>query len=145
MARRAAVDRVPRPLHSFFVSLGGALLMAAFFSDYMYANNSLMQWANFSAWLITGGLVLALVSAIVLLIEVVIRRGRRVRWLDFTLLAVAALLSIANVFIHTRDAWTSVVPSGITLSGIVAVLLLITGLRGWCVTADYSAEQGIVR
>lgn len=145
MARRAVVGYVSRPLHSFFVSLGGTLLMAAFVTDYMYSSNSLMQWANFSAWLITGGLVLALVSAIVLLIEVVFRRHRAIRWFDFTLLAVAALLSIANVFIHTRDAWTSVVPSGITLSAIVAVLLLITGLRGWRVTADGAAVQGTLR
>lgn len=142
MARPAGVGRVSRPLHPFFVSLGGTLLMAALFTDYMYSSNSLMQWANFSAWLITGGLVLALISAIVLLIELALHRVGPIRWLDFVLLAVAALLSLANVFIHTRDAWTSVVPSGITLSAIVAILLLVTGLRGWRVTADDVAVRG---
>jgi uncharacterized membrane protein len=122
-------------LHPFFVSLGGTLLMAGLFTDYMYSSNALMQWSNFSGWLITGGLVLALLSAIVLLAEVALGRTGTIRWLDFMLLTVAAVLSIVNVLVHTRDAWTSVVPTGITLSAIVAVLLLVAGLRGWTVTA----------
>lgn len=47
-----------------------------------------------------------------------------------------------NVFVHTRDAWTSVVPTGITLSIIVTVLLLVAGLRGWCVTTIRTAGRG---
>ena len=122
-------------LHPFFISLGGALLMAALFTDFMYSSNALMQWSNFSAWLIAGGLVLALASAIVLLLEVAVGLAGAIRWLDFILLTAATVLSIVNVLVHTRDAWTSVVPTGITLSAIVAVLLLVTGIRGWTVTA----------
>jgi uncharacterized membrane protein len=122
-----------RLLHPFFISLGGTLLIAALFTDYMYSSNALMQWSNFSAWLIAGGLVLALVAAIVLLIEVLVGRAGPIRWVDFILLAAAAILSIVNVLVHTRDAWTSVVPTGITLSVIVALLLLVAGLRGWTV------------
>jgi uncharacterized membrane protein len=121
--------------HPFFVSLGGTLLMAALFTDFMYSSNALIQWSNFSAWLIAGGLVLALVSAIVLVVDVALGRAGSIRWLDFILLAAAAILSIVNVLVHTRDAWTSVVPTGITLSAIVAVLLLVAGIRGWTVTA----------
>jgi uncharacterized membrane protein len=54
-----------------------------------------------------------------------------IRWPDFGLLAAAALLSLVNVLVHTRDAWTSVVPAGITLSAVVAVLLVVAGVRGW--------------
>jgi uncharacterized membrane protein len=129
-------------LHPFFISLGGGLLMAALFTDYMYSSNALMQWANFSAWLIAGGLVLALVSAIVLIIEIALGRAGAIRWFDFMLLAAAAIFSIINVLVHTRDAWTSVVPTGITLSLIVAILLLIAGLRGWAVTGVRAGERG---
>ena len=122
-------------LHPFFISLGGTLLMAALFTDFMYSSNGLMQWSNFSAWLIVGGLVLALISAIVLLVEVALGRAGTIRWLDFILLAVAAVLSIVNVLVHTRDAWTSVVSTGIALSAIVTVLLLVAGIRGWTVTS----------
>jgi len=131
-----------RALHPFFISLGGAFLIAAFFTDYMYSSNSLMQWANFSAWLITGGLVFALVSAVVLVIEVALGRAGPLRWLDFSLLAAAAVLSIINVLVHTRDAWTSVVPTGMLLSAIVAILLVIIGFRGWTVAAIPIANPG---
>lgn len=133
---------ISRLFHPFFVGLGGALLMAALFTDYMYSSNALMQWANFSAWLITGGLVVALIAAIVLLVEISLGRTGPIRWLDFGLVAAAAILSLVNVFVHTRDAWTSVVPTGITLSVIVSILLLVAGLRGWCITAAKVAERG---
>lgn len=142
MAAQAGKGPFPRPLHPFFVGLGGALLIAALVTDAMYAGNSLMQWANFSAWLITGGLVLALIAAIVWLIELALGRTGPIRWLDFGLLTGAAILSLVNVFVHTRDAWTSVVPTGITLSIIVTILLLIAGLRGWRVTAIGRDSRG---
>ncbi|HEX2674532.1 MAG TPA: DUF2231 domain-containing protein [Polyangiaceae bacterium] len=142
MARLVDASRMPRPLHPFFVGLGGALLMAALVTDYMYTSNSLSQWANFSVWLITGGLVLALVATIFLIVDFALGRAGAIRWLDFGLIGAAALLSIVNVLVHTRDAWTSVVPTGITLSTIVTILLLVAGLRGWCVTAIASVGQG---
>ena len=142
MARPIARSRTHAPLHPFFVGLGGALLMAALFTDYMYMSNSLIQWANFSVWLITGGLVLALIAAIFLVIDFALGRGGPIRWLDFGLVGAAAILSLINVFVHTRDAWTSVVPTGITLSIIVTILLLAAGLRGWRVTAVKTAGRG---
>jgi uncharacterized membrane protein len=129
-------------LHPFFISVGGTLLMSALFTDYMYSSNSLMQWANFSAWLITGGLAFALISVVVLLIDFLLGSGGPISWPDFGLVAAAAILSLVNVFVHTRDAWTSVVPTGITLSFIVTLLLLVAGLRGWRVTMVRAVEQG---
>jgi len=134
--------RAPTLLHPFFVGFGGTLLMTALFTDYMYSSNSLTQWSNFSAWLITGGLIFALIALIFLLIDFARGRTGPVSWLDLVLLGAAAILSLVNVFVHTRDAWTSVVPTGITLSAIVTVLLLIAGLRGWAVTAERVAVRG---
>ena len=122
-------------LHPPFVSMGGTLLIAAFVTDWEYYNSSLFQWANFSAWLITGGLLLALVAAVFLVIDVIAGNAGPIRWLSFILLAAAAILSIFNVLVHSRDAWTSVVPEGLILSAISAILLLIVAFRGWSVTA----------
>ena len=141
MATRT-VSGTPRLAHPFFIGAGGALLMAALFTDFMYRSNSLIQWSNFSTWLILAGLVLALASVIVLAIEVVLGRTGPISWFDFILLAVAVVLSIFNELVHTRDAWTTVVPTGIILSAIVFVLLLIAGLRGWSVTAARGANRG---
>jgi uncharacterized membrane protein len=142
MAMTIVRRREPMLLHPFFVSLGGTLLISALFTDFMYSSNSLVQWSNFSAWLITGGLVLALISVIFLLIDFALGHVGTIRLLDFGLLGAAAILSLVNVFVHTRDAWTSVVPTGITLSVVVTLLLLPAGLRGWRVTTVSVSDRG---
>jgi uncharacterized membrane protein len=43
----------------------------------------------------------------------------------------AVLLSLINAFVHSRDGYTAVVPTGLTLSGLVLVILLFTGWVGW--------------
>ena len=131
MATRARTIRPRLLLHPPFVSMGGTLLIAAFVTDWEYSNTSLFQWANFSAWLITGGLVLALVAAVLLGVDLLIGNAGRIRWLPFILLAAAAVISIFNVFVHSRDAWTSVVPTGLILSAITVTILPITGWLGW--------------
>ena len=141
-SRAGATGRPSLLLHPAFVSIGGSLLIAAFPSDIMYYQTSLMQWANASSWLIAGGLVLALVAAIALLIDLFSGRGRPIDWLNFILLTAAALMSLANAFIHSRDAWTSVVPEGLWLSGIAALLLLVVAFRGWTVTAAPIIPRG---
>jgi len=129
-------------LHPFLVSIGGILLIAAFPSDVMYSQTSLMQWSNASEWLIGAGLLFALLAAIALVVELLAARGRRISWIDFVLLAVAAVLSLMDAFVHSRDAWTTVEPEGIWLSGISALLLLIVGLRGWSAIVEHFDREG---
>lgn len=142
MARPTAGGEPRTLLHPGFIGAGAALLIAACGTDAMYCETSLWQWANFSAWLIAAGLVLALVSVIFLGIDFATGRAGRIAWIPFLLVAVAALLSLVNVFVHSRDAWTSVVPQGIGLSAVVTVLLLVTALRGWRVTTVRAPSTG---
>jgi uncharacterized membrane protein len=136
------IHRSPLLLHPPFVSAAAALLIAAFVTDCMYFATALAQWANFSAWLITGGLVVALVAAIFLLIDVMLGHTGPVHRLEFAGLVFVALLSIVNALIHSRDAWTSVVPQGIAISAVVAILLIAMSFRGWSVTAARVREEG---
>ena len=129
-------------LHPGFIGAGSTLLIAALVTDFMYWETSNWQWANSSAWLIAGGLVLALVATIVLVIDFLTGRVGRVNWISFLLVAAAALLSLVNVFIHSRDAWTSVVPQGISLSVIVTILLLMAAAGGWKVTTVRTTATG---
>lgn len=140
---RSTIGAQPRILlHPGFIGAGSALLIAACGADAMYYETSLMQWANFSAWLIAVGLVLALVAALVLVIDFVTGRAGRINWIPFLLVAAAALLSLVNVFVHSRDAWTSVVPQGLGLSVVVTILLLLAALGGWRVATVRSAALG---
>ena len=121
-------------LHRGFVGASGVLLIAAFATDYTYYTTALWQWANFSAWLITAGLIVMLAAVMLLLIDFATGRARRLNTGTFILVTAAALLSLINAFVHSRDAWTSVVPQGILLSAVATLLLLIAGARGWSLT-----------
>jgi uncharacterized membrane protein len=142
MATNARSRRSPLLLHPPFVAGAAAVLIAAFVTDYMYYTTSLMQWANFSAWLLVGGLVVALVAAIFLLIDFLLGHTGALNKLEFVVLVIVAILSIFNAFIHSRDAWTSVVPQGIVISAICAILLLLMSFRGWSVTAARVRDEG---
>jgi uncharacterized membrane protein len=118
-------------LHRGFIGAGAILLIAAFGTDSMYYATALWQWANFSAWLITAGLIAMLVAVLLLLIDFATGRAGRLSAVSFILVAAAGLLSLVNAFVHSRDAWSSVVPQGILLSAVSTILLLIAGARGW--------------
>jgi len=133
---RSALEARPRSLlHPSFIGAGATLLIAGFATDIMYWDTSNWQWANASAWLIAAGLVLALIATLALIVDLLTGRAGRINWISFLLVAAAALLSLLNVFVHSRDAWTSVVPQGISLSAIVTILLLAAAVCGWKVTA----------
>jgi uncharacterized membrane protein len=131
MRRPVGHSRARALLHRGFIGAGGILLIAAFGTDYTYYTTALWQWANFSAWLITAGLIVTFVAVIFLLIDFATGRAGRLNTGSFILVTAAALLSLVNAFVHSRDAWTSVVPQGILLSAVSTILLLIAGARGW--------------
>ena len=132
--------RSRRPLHPRLVGSGAVLLIATFVSDIIYANTLLFQWENFSIWLLTSGLILAAFGGVTLVLDVLSHRIARIDWVKFTGLTVAAMLSLPNAFVHSRDAYTAVVPQGIVLSASVAILLIIIGWRGWSVSATSSSR-----
>ncbi|HEV7610619.1 MAG TPA: DUF2231 domain-containing protein [Steroidobacteraceae bacterium] len=131
-----------RPLlHRAFIGAGGVLLITAFGTDYIYYMTALWQWANFSAWLITAALIVTFVAVILLLIDFATGRAGRLNTGPFILIGSAALLSLVNAFVHSRDAWTSVVPQGILLSAVSAILLFIAGARGWSLATSRTTED----
>jgi uncharacterized membrane protein len=140
--RDSRVDDGPRLLHPGLIAAGAALLIGALVTDIFYSETADMQWANFSVWLITAGLILALFAGLALVLDLVLGRAGAISWVHLVALAGAALLSLLNVFVHSRDAWTSVVPQGLMLSVVVAVCLLLIGWRGWSVTAIRTPVRG---
>jgi uncharacterized membrane protein len=128
-------------LHRNFIGAGAILLIAAFITDSTYYKTELWQWANFSAWLITAGLIVMLVAALSLLIDFATGRAGRLNTASIILVTAAALLSLVNAFVHSRDAWTSVVPQGILLSAVSTILLVIAGARGWSLAASRASRE----
>lgn len=103
-------------------------------TDIAYWRTADMQWANFSSWLLTAGLVVSIFVVIAGLTDFLgEQRIRRLgaAWIHGVGNAVALVLAIFNVFVHTRDAYTSVVPTGLILSAVTVLILIVTGWNGW--------------
>ena len=107
------------------VCFSGALL-----TDIVYSRSAVMQWANFSAWLLLFGIFFGALAAAAGAIHV-IRRGL-LRRSDVTVRIVGAalvlILSLFNNFVHSRDAWTSVVPTGLVLSALTVLAMIVTAV-----------------
>jgi len=131
---RKRMSGVRPPVHPRIIGLGATLLIGAFATDVAYAQSDLFQWENFSIWLITAGLVLAAAAAVALVFDAARHRITAIDWARFCGFTGAVLLSILNAFVHSRDAYTAVVPQGAILSGIVTAILLALGWwHGWSV------------
>ena len=124
-----------RPLvHPILLPFPIACLVGALLTDVTYWRTTEMMWADFSAWLVSAGVVLGIIVAVIFLFDLVTGRfaGRVAPVWPYAVGGLIALvLAVLNMLIHTRDAWTSVVPWGLALSAATVLLLLVTLWAGW--------------
>ena len=140
LSLREAIPRSGRPFHPRLIGPGATLLIAALATDLAYANSLLFQWENFSIWLITGGLLLATLAGLALILDIMLHRITGIDWLRFSGFTAVALLSVLNALVHSRDGYTAVVPQGLALSALVCAILMVLGWRGWNVSAHQSTR-----
>jgi uncharacterized membrane protein len=122
------------PLHVMLVPFPVVCFVATLVTDIVYWRTAAMMWANMSAWLLVIGLIISIFAVVAGLIDFLSNpriRAIRASWIHAVGNAVALILSIVNTLVHTRDAYTSVVPSGLILSSLVVAILLVTGWNGW--------------
>jgi uncharacterized membrane protein len=125
-----------RPIHQSLAPFPVAYFAAAFVTDLAYWRTTEVMWERFSVWLITGGLIMAALVAVAAVVDLASRR-QAPAWLSALSYTFAVVLSLLNVFVHSRDGYTAVVPTGLTLSAIVvAILVLFTFTAGWSLTHD---------
>jgi uncharacterized membrane protein len=108
--------------------------VATLITDIVYWQSAAMLWADMSAWFLFVGLIVSLVVAAAGVIDFFGDpriRELRAAWIHGIGNITALILSIFNCLIHTRDAYTSVVPTGLILSALVVLILLVTGWNGW--------------
>ena len=129
------------PIHAGLIPLGAGLLFAALVTDAAYLRTVSTQWETFSVWLITGGLLLALLAAVALVADLVTGRTRHVSALKFIVLVSAVVTSVVNVFVHSRDGYTAVAPTGVALSAATAVLLAVAAWGGWSLNAGVARRR----
>jgi len=117
-------------VYSFLFPIPVVCFVGALVTDIVYASSAFLMWLHFSQWLIAAGIAFGVVAGIVLLIELVVSRairGAPLGWAHVALFYVGLVVEIFNAFVHTADGWTAVVPTGLILSIIAAVLMLAAG------------------
>ncbi len=131
---RSTAKIAKHPIHPMLVPFPIVCFIGTLLTDLAYWRTAEMMWADFSAWLLTVGLIMGGLAAIAGLIDFLgdrLVRGQKTAWFHMLGNALAWILSLFNAFVHSRDAWTSVVPTGLILSAVVVVILLFTGWMGW--------------
>ena len=121
-----------RPIHRMLAAFSAAYFIGALVTDVVYWQTLNVLWERFSIWLITAGLILAGLAVVAYAIDLFAgRQIDRPAWPRAVGYALAILLSLINAFVHSRDAYTSVVPTGLILSGLVVLILIFTAWYGW--------------
>ncbi len=116
-----------RPIHKILVSFSAAYFTGALVTDFVYWQMPDVMWERFSIWLIAAGLIMAGLATLAYAIDLAGRRRiDRPAWPRAVGYALAVLLALINAFVHSRDGYTAVVPTGLMLSGLVVVVLLVT-------------------
>jgi len=141
---RSTASIFGHPIHPMLVPFPIVCFIGALLTDITYWKSANIMWANFSVWLITAGLVMGGLAAVTGIIDYAGDRRIRRAWPA----TVHAILNIAvwiiqlfNAFVHSRDGWTSVVPTGLTLSIISVVLLAVSGWLGGELVFKYGVGQ----
>src|SRR5712672_4525706 len=118
-----------RPTHRILVSFSAAYFAGALVTDIAYWQMPDVMWERFSIWLIAAGLIMAGLATIAFVIDLAgSRRIARPAWPRMVGYVLAVLLALTNAFVHSRDGYTAVVPTGLTLSALVVVVLVLTAL-----------------
>ena len=103
------------PIHPMLVPFPIACFVGAFVTDLAYWRTAAVMWETFSVWLLTAGLVMAGFAVLAGLIDFIGSkhiRALKPAWPHVLGNLLALVLSVVNAFVHSRDGYTAVVPTG---------------------------------
>lgn len=115
------------PLYPALLPVPIICFVGALLTDLAYVASPEMMWLDFSSWLLLAGLIGGGLAGALLIVEWIRARDRRALSAHFLLLLAAWVVEVFNSFIHARDGWTAVVPTGLSLSIVATVLALLAG------------------
>ena len=120
------------PVHAMLVPFPIVCFTCAMLTDLAYSSNPQVQWANFSEWFLAFGTFMGALAAIFGLIDFLAAGRPRptIGWFHLAGNVIILILALINNFVHARDGWTGVMPTGLTLSVITVLLLIVTGFLG---------------
>ncbi len=130
MAVRTLPYSSPRPWASIpgqetFRSFAAAFFSLTLLTDWAYMQTMVLMWKDFSAWLLFAGAVSGGIAVVLWLIGLLVYRQQQA-WLVVLLNAVILAVAFVNNLVHAGDGWTAIVPTGIGLSLLTCVLMLVS-------------------
>lgn len=117
------------PILRMLASFPIACFTCALLTDIAYVQTTNVMWANFSAWLLAAGMAGGVVAAIMGLVSWVAGRRYRTQRSNWSIVLGSMLVLVIALFnnlVHSRDAWTSVMPTGLALSVATVLIMLAT-------------------
>jgi uncharacterized membrane protein len=131
---RPTAQIAKHPIHPMLIPVPIVCFIGALVTDIAYALTAEIMYADFSAWLLLVGIVFGVLAAIAGLTDFLgnrLIREQAPAWPHLIGNLVVLVLAFFNNMIHTRDAWTSVMPVGLILSIVTVLILPVTGWLGW--------------
>ena len=123
------------PIHPMIIPFPIVFFVSTFVVDIAFIYTDEPVWALAAMWLLGAGLVMAALAALAGLTDFLgDRRVRALRdaWMHMIGNVAAVLLEAVNLYLRwSGGAEQAVAPAGVVLSGVVVVLLLFNGWKGW--------------
>ena len=118
-------------MHAIPLLLSLPLFVGALLSDWAYTSSYQVQWINFAAWLIAGGLLAAGPALLWGAIDVLRSPATRHRsgMIYLSLLLATVVLGFINSLVHAKDGWATM-PTGLILSAVVVLLAVAASAVG---------------
>jgi uncharacterized membrane protein len=131
---KSTVQIAGHPIHVMLVPFVIAFYTGCFAADLTYTYTADPFWARGAFWLLAGGVVFSALAATVGLIDFVVEpriRALRAAWWHFGGNALAAVISIADLYLRMREGDEAGSHDYLWMSLIVFLLLLFNGWQGW--------------
>ncbi len=129
----SSVAILGHPIHPVVVIFPVAFLSAAAGTDLGYWLTKGEFWARASVWLLGSGLLTAIAAAIIGIVDFIRIprvRNRQAGWAHMWLNVGVLALTLVNFGLRLVGTNATILPFGISLSGIVAALLMLSGWYG---------------
>jgi uncharacterized membrane protein len=132
------------PFYRALAAFPASCFIGTLATDLAYWRTVNVMWVDFSDWLVTVGVIVGYLTIVVALIETFAIRSPlrpRATWPYVLGNLVALILATFNMLVHTRDAWTSVVPWGLVLSAATALVVILTY---WITRQNYEVGPEVI-
>jgi uncharacterized membrane protein len=123
---KSSTFRVASAVFNLLNPIPFGLFVAVMIFDIVYANTAEVLWVKSSAWLVSLGLIFAIVPRLINLGFVWFGKNRAplAAKVDFWLNVVAVVTALVNAFVHSRDAYAAI-PDAVWLSVATVVAMAV--------------------